>query len=1081
MPAHEKVIYFSGTRNPRTSFLSNDSMHRFKLGDKVWPSVTHFIEAAKYKGTQREEEIRNASTVLQAKRLGKEKMGTVVHIVRDDWDVIKSSLMTDAIKAKFGQNVRLQDKLIRTRDAKLIDTTDTDAGPILMEVRNIFRGTPDDDSIVLAEPFDRTDVDERDLPKKYRRFAKLLIKLSYHIADMEGWDILQDGMVEDAIYNACRKKKVGKRAIAYIERVSNELSWSTIYYEMPNFENWMDSVQHLETDVGTVENSKQGTMISIFILWIHRKLSSSKQDAIFERVKGWKKMELRFLRKERWYRANPPRLPGVMRKQHERIKRKKKDKERKVKPKISDRPKRKKKSRPLKVVKYLQPESLSPTATSVFVPVEERAVSPSDITVITPVKDKKPPKHLKIVDIDGGKGFFVWGQTLHRYAAQLLSLGGNYQSRFHAARYVERKDVIQFHGKALSRKRDALLEMGGQYPFRYRGEEVDDMVLELPTQIAKKHESYIGEIEFRSNSDESKYIYDVNTLSEEDIELLKKIGARNPKILDQDKKKNHNVIQFKGDILEKNRSKLERLGGRYPKQQTEAGGTTVDKTKVVFSSNNCRSDVETIILESLEGVDKYIAAYQMWIRDTLTEYIDSLIQILSLIEQRTINESDVKLVVNDIYGCKIPASVSNQPLEYNYGDIIHSIISMRGGSTNYAINDNASSLLSKYIEYQGRCLTRSLQSKPKKAYINFRKRLVSEEEYLSQRAASKCKSQNGLNTDQVCILRAMNHVADCLITNIPALKNNMNQVAKESFLMIFPTEESREGACNYIDEILETLDEGRQTSFTWLEDKLLTKGVKYRLSRVKSSITGKKIVFDNDGLCLSVFAAAIHYTSPRLRGTQYPHIMERVRQMADLSICQEECSSSSMSSLKSDPVILFSSPVDDNGFLSNLYISPFTIDGNSYKSVEHYYQSQKFATVDDDAYKEFSELIRSQPTPTKAAFLGDMRREDAGTGHLWPWQHALSQHIQNARSKGVRLRDDWPVVKETIMLRGLREKFDQNLDLAQQLVDTGDSMLVKHTKQDDDRWWGDGGDQGSGIEGKNKLGQLLIVVREELE
>ena len=54
-------------------------------------------------------------------------------------------------------------------------------------------------------------------------------------------------------------------------------------------------------------------------------------------------------------------------------------------------------------------------------------------------------------------------------------------------------------------------------------------------------------------------------------------------------------------------------------------------------------------------------------------------------------------------------------------------------------------------------------------------------------------------------------------------------------------------------------------------------------------------------------------------------------------------------------------------------------------------------------------------------------------------------------------------------------KFNQNPEIAKGLLATGDAILIEHTRND--AYWADEGD-GSG---KNKLGLLLMKVREELK
>jgi ribA/ribD-fused uncharacterized protein len=66
------------------------------------------------------------------------------------------------------------------------------------------------------------------------------------------------------------------------------------------------------------------------------------------------------------------------------------------------------------------------------------------------------------------------------------------------------------------------------------------------------------------------------------------------------------------------------------------------------------------------------------------------------------------------------------------------------------------------------------------------------------------------------------------------------------------------------------------------------------------------------------------------------------------------------------------------------------------------------------------------------------------------------------------------VVKDDVMRRALRAKFEQNPELREQLLATGEAHLIEHTATDS--YWGDGGD-GSGL---NRLGELLMELRAQL-
>jgi ribA/ribD-fused uncharacterized protein len=145
----------------------------------------------------------------------------------------------------------------------------------------------------------------------------------------------------------------------------------------------------------------------------------------------------------------------------------------------------------------------------------------------------------------------------------------------------------------------------------------------------------------------------------------------------------------------------------------------------------------------------------------------------------------------------------------------------------------------------------------------------------------------------------------------------------------------------------------------------------------------------------------------------------------------------------SSTVIHFYSTTGEFGCFSNFSRHPVFLKGKRWSTSEHYFQAQKFAGT------EHEEAVRLCKTPREAANLG--------------------------RSRKLPLRRDWEAVKEDVMLEALRAKFTQHEDLREILVGTGEALLVEHTANDS--YWGDGGD-GSGM---NRLGQLLMRVREELK
>ena len=135
---------------------------------------------------------------------------------------------------------------------------------------------------------------------------------------------------------------------------------------------------------------------------------------------------------------------------------------------------------------------------------------------------------------------------------------------------------------------------------------------------------------------------------------------------------------------------------------------------------------------------------------------------------------------------------------------------------------------------------------------------------------------------------------------------------------------------------------------------------------------------------------------------------------------------------------------------SNFYWAPFTIDRVVWPTTEHYFQAMKFH--DDD---ELRERVRRASTPGEAAKIG--------------------------RDRENPLRKDWEDVKEDVMLVALRAKFAQHPELRAALLSTSGKWLVEHTERD--HYWGDGGGASwKNGEGRgNRLGVLLMQVRDEFK
>lgn len=133
---------------------------------------------------------------------------------------------------------------------------------------------------------------------------------------------------------------------------------------------------------------------------------------------------------------------------------------------------------------------------------------------------------------------------------------------------------------------------------------------------------------------------------------------------------------------------------------------------------------------------------------------------------------------------------------------------------------------------------------------------------------------------------------------------------------------------------------------------------------------------------------------------------------------------------------------DEYEYLSNFYEVDVQWDGRTYRNSEAAFQSAK--TLDPQIRDSFTLL---DPLSAKR------------------------------KGRQVALRSDWETVKSTIMETVVRAKFRQHLDLAKRLMETGNAELMEGNDWNDTCW---GVDLRTG-EGENRLGKILMSVREELQ
>lgn len=155
-------------------------------------------------------------------------------------------------------------------------------------------------------------------------------------------------------------------------------------------------------------------------------------------------------------------------------------------------------------------------------------------------------------------------------------------------------------------------------------------------------------------------------------------------------------------------------------------------------------------------------------------------------------------------------------------------------------------------------------------------------------------------------------------------------------------------------------------------------------------------------------------------------------------------------------IVCFHNPDEDNGFLSNWYLSAFSVDGIIFSSMEQYMMYKKAVCFGDD---ENAAQILETKEVTEIKSLG---RKIVG----------YDDNI-------------WNGVRQIVVYQGLMEKFTQNDELRDKLLKTGKSVLAECAVKD--TIWGIGlslRDPGrlemTKWKGQNLLGYTLMMVREAI-
>jgi len=155
-------------------------------------------------------------------------------------------------------------------------------------------------------------------------------------------------------------------------------------------------------------------------------------------------------------------------------------------------------------------------------------------------------------------------------------------------------------------------------------------------------------------------------------------------------------------------------------------------------------------------------------------------------------------------------------------------------------------------------------------------------------------------------------------------------------------------------------------------------------------------------------------------------------------------------------IVCFHNPNEENGYLSNWYLTNFSVDDISYSSVEQYMMYRKAVCFHD---KKIAEQILQTNNVAQIKELG----------------RSVSGYDDNY----------WNGIRQIVVYNGLLSKFSQNEELKELLLSTKSALLAECAVKD--KIWGIGLSMKDADRldktkwrGQNLLGYTLMMVREQL-
>ena len=113
----EDAIFLS--RSDEDNLLGTFANLPVQLEGKTWPTVEHYYQAMKFNDEGRQEQVRQAESPRQARKLGRKRHKSF----RKDWKKVRQVMMTRGIYTRCKMHPQAAEALLETANRKLIESS----------------------------------------------------------------------------------------------------------------------------------------------------------------------------------------------------------------------------------------------------------------------------------------------------------------------------------------------------------------------------------------------------------------------------------------------------------------------------------------------------------------------------------------------------------------------------------------------------------------------------------------------------------------------------------------------------------------------------------------------------------------------------------------------------------------------------------------------------------------------------------------------------------------------------------------------------------------------------------------------